>query len=64
MKINIHDTESDIKHVFLSQEQLTEAKEESVEASVLEPQEAQVNPPSEAETDLDTFKIVLFKFAV
>ena len=66
VKLNIHDTDSDIKHVFLSQEQLTEAKEEPVEASVveasaveLEPQEAQVNPPSEAERDLDTFKIVL-----
>jgi hypothetical protein len=69
VKLNIHDTDSDIKHVFLSQEQLTEAKEEpaEVEASVVElesqeaqeAQEAQVNPPSEAETDLDTFKIVL-----
>jgi hypothetical protein len=69
VKLNIHDTDSDIKHVFLSQEQLTEAKEEpaEVEASAveLESQEAQeasaveVNPPSEAETELDTFKIVL-----
>jgi hypothetical protein len=72
VKLNIHDTDSDIKHVFLSQEQLTEAKEEpaellAVEASVVElesqeaqeAQEAQVNPPSEAETELDTFKIVL-----
>jgi hypothetical protein len=66
VKINIHDTDSDIKHVFLSQEQLTEAKEEplEVEASVVEVEAqkasaVEVNPPSEAETELDTFKIVL-----
>ena len=63
VKLNIHDTDSDIKHVFLSQEQLTEAKEEpaEVEASAveLEASAVEVNPPSEAETELDTFKIVL-----
>ena len=61
LNINIHDTDSDIKHVFLSQEQLNEAKEEPGEASVVEVEELQVNPPSEAETGtgMDTFKIVL-----
>ena len=63
VKLNIHDTDSDIKHVFLSQEQLTEAKEEPVEVEAsaveLEASAVEVNPPSEAETELDTFKIVL-----
>jgi hypothetical protein len=63
LNINMHDTESDIKHVFLSQEQLNEANEEPVEVLPVEAEasvlEVHLSSQSEVETDLDTFKIVL-----